>query len=67
VEEMRSAVEKTRRVAVTGVLAPHAVVFREELSALGYTSRSTEAHLMLMNRLSVLAGGHRRRATGVDA
>jgi integrase/recombinase XerD len=44
--------DRASRVAVTGVLAPHAGAFREELSALGYTPRSAEAHLVLMKRLS---------------
>ncbi len=44
--------DSASRVAVTGVLAPHAVAFRDELSALGYTPRSAETHLVLMKRLS---------------
>jgi integrase/recombinase XerD len=44
--------DRALRVAVVGVLAPHAVAFRDELSALGYTPRSIEAHLVLMRRLS---------------
>jgi site-specific recombinase XerD len=53
--------DRASRVAVTGVLAPHAGAFREELSALGYTPRSAEAHLVLMKRLSAWL-----EATGVE-
>jgi integrase/recombinase XerD len=59
--------DRASRVAVTGVLAPHAGAFREELSAVGYTPRSTETHLVLMKRLSTWLGAVGVEAAGLTA
>lgn len=44
--------DRALRVRVTGLLAPYAAGFRGELLGLGYSPRSAQTHLLLMNRLS---------------
>lgn len=53
--------DRASAVRVTGPLGPHAGGFRDELVGLGYSPRTAQTHLLLMNRLSGWL-----QATGVE-